>query len=325
MRPAVAQFGTMNVPASLPSGYRVRAPKASEAPDIDRLAAASDAALGAGATLSEDLLRQFWSRPRFVLEDDAWIVELGRGVVGYAQVWEEDSAHLAAFALVHPDHTGRGLGNALATLIEERAAQKASGEARLYSATTPEDEAGARLLAHRGYAWARRFSRMEVDLDEAPEAAAPPPGIHLRPLDPERDLQAAYQILEEAFQDHWDYTPTSYLEFLEHNVNRDDFDPTLWILAADTQGRVGVLSAGAQSDRGWVGQLGVLRAHRGRGIAAALLRQSFGEFWRRGLPRVGLSVDSDNLTGAVSLYERMGMRVVSSYDLWSRAVRALRP
>lgn len=55
-----------------------------------------------------------------------------------------------------------------------------------------------------------------------------------------------------------------------------------------------------------------------------MLRESFAEFERRGLPRVRLNVDSDNLTGAVSLYERVGMRVVTSYDLWARAIEDYR-
>jgi ribosomal protein S18 acetylase RimI-like enzyme len=61
-------------------------------------------------------------------------------------------------------------------------------------------------------------------------------------------------------------------------------------------------------------------AHR---IATAMLRESFAEFRRRGQSRVRLNVDSDNLTGAVSVYERVGMRVASSYDLSaSSAARA---
>jgi ribosomal protein S18 acetylase RimI-like enzyme len=46
------------------------------------------------------------------------------------------------------------------------------------------------------------------------------------------------------------------------------------------------------------------------GVATAMLLGSFVEFGRRGLPRVRLNVDSDDPTGAVSLYERVGMRVV---------------
>ena len=55
-----------------------------------------------------------------------------------------------------------------------------------------------------------------------------------------------------------------------------------------------------------------------------MLRESLAEFERRGLPRVRLNVDSDNLTGAVRLYQGVGMRVVTSYDLWARAIEGSR-
>jgi mycothiol synthase len=310
----------MDASRYLPSGYRLRPPKVDEASDIDRLSAASDAALGAPPSLSEDLIRGFWARPRFVLETDAWVVERERDVVGYAEVWGTDPTRLSAFAVVHPDHTGRGIGSALAGLIEGRAAEKASGDARLFSAAVTQDEAAAQLLSGRGYEWARRFWHMEVELGGGSEVPAPPSGTRLRRLDPETDLRAAHRILEEAFEDHWDYAPTPYEEFLDGIVHRDDFDPALWIISVDANELVGVLHGSAHTDRGWVSELGVLRSHRGRGIATAMLRESFAEFERRGLPRVRLNVDSDNLTGAVSLYQRAGMRVVTSYDLWARAI-----
>lgn len=94
---------------NLPSGYRFRRPVAEEASDIDRLAASSDAALGALPALSEDLIRDFWSRTRFVLDADAWVVEHTRDIVGYAEVWDLNPQRLTAFAIVHPHHTRRGI------------------------------------------------------------------------------------------------------------------------------------------------------------------------------------------------------------------------
>ncbi|MGH2681650.1 MAG: GNAT family N-acetyltransferase [Actinomycetota bacterium] len=314
----------MDASRGLPSGYRLRPPKVDEASDIDRLAAEADAALGAPPSLSEDLIRQLWARPRFVLETDAWVVELGRSLIGYAEVWDMHPTRLSAFVVVHPDHTGRGIGSALAALVEGRAGEKASGNLRLFSAVLTQDEAAAQLLAGRGYTWARRFWHMEAELERGVRAATPPSGIELRHLDPESDVPAAHRILEEAFEDHWDHSPTPFEEFLDLNIHQDDFDPALWIVAVDAGEPVGVLSASAHTDRGWVSELGVLRSHRGRGIATAMLRESFAQFERRGLPRVRLNVDSDNLTGAVSLYERVGMRVVTSYDLWARAIEGSR-
>jgi mycothiol synthase len=307
-----------------PDGYRIRVPSPDEAAEIERLSAAADAALGTPPTLSEELLLRMWERPRFVLADDAWIVERGQDVVAFGQVWAEDPRRLSGFAVVHPEHTGRGIGSTLAGQVEGRGSELAVGEARLFSATIPQDEAAAALLAGRGYAWARRFWQMEADLDEAPGDAVPPPGIALRPLDADRDLEDAHRVLEAAFEDHWDYVSISYEEFLDTNIHRDHFDPGLWIVAEDAGRPVGVLTGSAGPDLGSVLELGVLRSHRGRGIASAMLAAVFAEFRRRGLPTARLNVDSDNPTGAVSVYERAGMRPASSYDLWSRTISGTR-
>ena len=49
-----------------------------------------------------------------------------------------------------------------------------------------------------------------------------------------------------------------------------------------------------------------------------LLRRAFAMFADRGLERVRLNVDAENVTGATAVYERVGMRVVNRWDLWER-------
>ena len=51
-------------------------------------------------------------------------------------------------------------------------------------------------------------------------------------------------------------------------------------------------------------------AHRGAGLATALLRTCFQQFAHLGVERVGLEVDDVTLDGALRLYERAGMEVV---------------
>ncbi len=310
---------------TLPAGYVLRRPREADAPAIERVAAASDAALAAAPTLDLPLLRQLWARPRFDLAVDAWIVGVRGVIAGYGQVWGEDATHASGFGIVHPEHSAMGIGDALATLIERRAAEQVSGTAQLLSATTSNDAAAERLLAGRGYAWARRFWQMEAQLSESQPAAAPPGDVRLRPLDVERDLPTAHRVLERAFEDHWNAAPVSYDEFLDESVHQDDFDPSLWLIAEVAGEPVGVLHGSVRGDRGQIAMLGVLRPHRGRGVASALLRASFAELRRRGLTHVRLNVDSANPTGAVSLYERLGMRVVSSYDLWSLPIEGREP
>jgi mycothiol synthase len=71
-------------------------------------------------------------------------------------------------------------------------------------------------------------------------------------------------------------------------------------------------------DRGWVTLLGVRADSRGRGIAAALLRDAFAGFAARGTRTILLAVDAANPTGATALYERLGMDVVKRFDVWER-------
>ena len=54
------------------------------------------------------------------------------------------------------------------------------------------------------------------------------------------------------------------------------------------------------------------------GLATALLRHSFRDFKDRGATRVGLGVDGENTTGAVRLYESVGMRQVRRNDTYEK-------
>ena len=67
---------------------------------------------------------------------------------------------------------------------------------------------------------------------------------------------------------------------------------------------------------GYVDSLGVLKEWRGRGIGKALLRRGFAELAGRGSPEVRLGVDTQNVHGAVALYEGVGMSVYRRYDVF---------
>jgi len=71
-----------------------------------------------------------------------------------------------------------------------------------------------------------------------------------------------------------------------------------------------------EPEDGWVEQLAVARAHRGRGLGRALLDYGAGVTWRRGVRRFGLGTDSR--TGARGLYEHLGMHVRRSFILNSK-------
>ncbi|MEX2421836.1 MAG: GNAT family N-acetyltransferase, partial [Actinomycetota bacterium] len=69
-------------------------------------------------------------------------------------------------------------------------------------------------------------------------------------------------------------------------------------------------------DIGWVQQIAVRKDHRGRGLGGALLHHAFREFFERGKRTTGLSTDSR--TGALTLYEHVGMSVTHSYRHYAK-------
>ena len=56
----------------------------------------------------------------------------------------------------------------------------------------------------------------------------------------------------------------------------------------------------------YIGLVGTRREWRGRGLASALLADSMRAMRDRGLERAVLDVDTENPTGALGVYERLG-------------------
>jgi ribosomal protein S18 acetylase RimI-like enzyme len=124
------------------------------------------------------------------------------------------------------------------------------------------------------------------------------------------DARDFHAVLNEAFEEEWNWVPKPFDRWYEHRVESPDFDPTVWWIVRDGDEIAGVLRGEPQRfDTGWVGALGVRKKWRKRGLGLALLQHAFAEFHRRGETKVGLGVDAQNPTGATRLYERAGMHV----------------
>src|SRR3954464_10087033 len=65
----------------------------------------------------------------------------------------------------------------------------------------------------------------------------------------------------------------------------------------------------------WIDKLAVAANHRHGGIARALLWTAFRRSFERGYDHTSLSTDS--LTGALTLYERIGMHVTRAFTNWA--------
>jgi mycothiol synthase len=241
-----------------------------------------------------------WSKESWVWEDD------GRMVASASYGVHGDAANIRGIVA----DKGRGLG----TEIVERGEAFAGAEGtKKIQVGAPEPDAAARaLFESHGYREVRRFYEMAIELTEEPAAPVLPAGLVLDELR-EDEYEAFYDVLNEAFAEHWEWHPDPFDEWLERRKgqHRDEHGP-VWFVVRDGDELVAVTRNDVSvAGGGYVGAIGVRPAWRGQGLGKALLLRTFGEFWRRGTTRVTLDVDSENATGAVALYERVGMHVDS--------------
>lgn len=276
-----------------------------DAPAINELITAADEAVQGWSESSEPELLGWWRL--MDLEHNSWVLHDNAAIAAYG-VGLPHGESLELDGFVHPERQGRGLGAWLIARAEERAHEL--GLPKLYAWSLAGDKRAHRLFAQFGMRELRRFYRMVIELDAPPPPAEWPEGLHVDTFKPE-DAKAFHDAVIEAFEDEWNFAATPFEEWHELRFVKDpDFDPTLWFLVRDGGEIAAVMRCEPdRSGAGFVGALGVRKPWRRRGIALALLRHAFAEFYRRGKPRIALGVDADNPTGATRLYERAGMHV----------------
>jgi mycothiol synthase len=209
---------------------------------------------------------------------------------------------------------------ALFAWAEGRAAERAGTRGSIWFFVDDRDAGLRDLLRRSGYEIVRSSYEMRRSLDGPLQPAAWPAGLEVRPFRAEH-AELVHAAQEEAFADHWGFVPTSFEEWRALNLGEGE-DTSLWRIAWDGADVAGVEinrpRRGEDETVGWVVVLAVRRPWRRRGLGEALLREAFAAFAARGKTSAGLGVDAENTTGAVSLYERVGMHVVRRGDTWER-------
>jgi mycothiol synthase len=270
-----------------------------------------------------------WKSEGFSIQRDVFVVETRDGRLVGSEEFHNESGHykLKADGCVHPEFRGLGIGSSLLEKIAERAQAEmklAALDVRVFvqSLINNKDEAGHNLLRNNGYSPIRYYWRMEVKLQEVPATVTFPAGIELRPFIKDEHAVAVWQADNEAFRDHWGSHDRTLEEWSHAKFGNPNFDPTLWMIAWDGSEIAGFSQNRFRKGIGWIGTIAVRRPWRGKGLGIALMRQTFGEFYKRGTSTIGLGVDSANLTGATRLYERAGMSVVGEFAMYEKELRA---
>jgi GNAT superfamily N-acetyltransferase len=160
-----------------------------------------------------------------------------------------------------------------------------------------------------------------LELPEGREVAERPlpRGYSIATGDTAERERAAYVVIQDAFDEWEGRVRESFADWAATTVRRPGGQP--WQLRLVEHDGVVVAASFTILDSqgaGFVHQLAVERAHRGLGLAQALLADAFGRAREHGATRSELSTDSR--TGALDLYLKVGMEVT---QVWTHLTRDL--
>jgi mycothiol synthase len=232
---------------------------------------------------------------------------------------------------VHPRPRGAGIGRALFDWQVERGRQLHVERHPEVPATLTVPVPGAmttleNLARRAGFTaerWYRQMQRPLTDLPEAPQVA----GIEVVPFNWSRDeeVRRAHNI---AFLEHHGSSEQDPESWRAMFTGERSFRPDLSVLAVEDDAVVGYAlvylyetdTVATGYRQAHVGQIGVLPAGRGRGVATTLMVEAMRKAAAGDCATAGLDVDSDNVTGALQLYEGLGFVTTRTRVSWALTV-----
>ena len=176
----------------------------------------------------------------------------------------------------------------------------------------------------------RVFSVMEMGLAELSQNVGENTQLAIRPLlkELEDDIKLFNWLGNESYKEDLDYSPIT-LEETRHFLFCDPYLKEKEVFCAVLDGEsVGCVGVGMDEkynlekkvQAGEVFTIGVLKAHRRKGIGARLMLHGLERLRAKGMTKAILGVEDDNPTQAMRLYEKLGFSVKKRESILEREV-----
>jgi mycothiol synthase len=283
---------------------------------------------------TDEQFRQFYENlPVSDPTRDVAVAEIDGRIVGYGRAaWHElpDGPRIyEVIPFVDPAVAGEEVFMAMVDALETRlraiAADHPDGE-KLFE-TFGGDNAREReaLLLGIGYEPVRHgYAMLRPSVDDLPDAPLPV-GLEIREVLPEH-LPAIWAADQEAFSDAWGFSPAAEGEYERFVSDPVMSDTSLWRIAWDGGEVAGQVRAYINAEeneqfgrkRGYTEHISVRRPWRRRGLARALIAASFPLLRERGMTEAALGVDTENVSGALRVYEACGFKPISRSTSYRR-------
>ena len=317
----------------LPPALTTRPLAPGDLPAVAELLAAAEPVDDTGEHEDADDLAEWLLNDFLDLAADTRVVLDGDRVVAYADVLAPPTFR-GAFGVqlggrVHPGWRGRGIGRALlgwqvARAAEVHAERHPELPARVAASLATSMTSAEALARRAGFVAHRWFHSMERPLTDLPDRREVP-GVRFVPFAWERDDEVR-RAHNASFTEHYGSSERDEASWRTWFTGQRSFRPDLSVLALEDGAVTGyALAYVYDSDTRatgvattYFGQIGVLPAARGRGLARATIATALHAAAGAGCGQASLGVDSENGSGALRLYEGLGFRTRRTHVTWVR-------
>jgi mycothiol synthase len=321
---------------ALPQGFTARPLTADDVAPVAALLAAAEQIDDTGEYPDAEDLAEWWT---------GWDLDPGRDgvavtdrsdlIVGFATAMAprtfRDPYTVYLEGRVRPEERDKGIGRALLEWqlvrgAEIRVERHPEAPAQLTVPVPAAMTSLETLVKSADFEAERWYRQMQRPLSDLPEVR-PVPGIDLVPFSWDRDDEVR-RAHNAAFTEHHGSAERDPASWQAMFTGTRSFRPELSVLGIEDGAVVGYVlayvyeadSAATGVQETHLGQIGVLPGGRGRGLASALIAAALRVGAEHGCERSGLEVDSDNVTGALRLYEKLGFVITRTRVSWSRSL-----
>ncbi len=284
----------------------------------------------------EELEREFEHLTSCNLKKDILLVEKDNELIGCSMLWWEDDSEgkrlFRYYAKIVPEFRGTGLTTSVVRWVEERGKEIAKEnpvdkEKKFYIVIDQKEEDLRRVLESENYRLYRYGLKMKrPDLENVPNCSLPD-GIEIRAVE-EEHLEKIRKAWNSVCRDLRSQVPISKEDW-EQWKKDGSFDPSLWSICWKDDEVVGTCIGFIDKnenranvvERGHTEFISTKKDWRGKGIAKALLVDVLKKLKEAGMEEAVLGVDSENPSGAVHLYRKMGFEEVGKVIFYEKALK----
>ena len=249
---------------------------------------------------------------------------------------EDENSVAFGVGNLHPDLNDRNLEPIIAVRFgDERypvlldwfieVAQRQYPDFKIQISVNHKNDENLKHLSARGFKQIRVYNTLRAPVAKNLQPPTPPAGVLVRNLDLTNmsDLRKMHAAHQNSFAEHFGFTPRDFDSWVKR-IKADQSIPSDGIYLLEYHGSVAGFIWLDDIDglelRGFVERFGVTKEHRGKGFGQLLLGTALAHFSRRGYVHAELGVDTENTSGALRVYEKMGFKVLSANLEYERAL-----